>query len=182
MKRKQFLATALAAIPALAFSQLSGSTMDKGKAFIVRAGQSRTGRQMKYKGKHPNDIIISKKDTDNNLSIFLFTGYDKVGPSLHLHYHQDEIFYVVEGNYRFVVGEQTMELAPGDTIFLPRNVPHSWLQLTQKGRVLYAVQPAGTLEEFFEEMDSLTKHPSTTESQEIHHRHGMKLVGPGLPL
>ncbi len=182
MQRKKFLATTLSALPLLALSQLKLNQPNTGKPFVVRAGESRTGKPMKYRGRHPNDIIISKKDTDNNLSVFLFTGYDKVGPSLHMHFNQDELFYIVEGNYRFVVGEETMELGVGDTIFLPRNIPHSWIQLTERGRLLYAVQPAGTLEEFFIEMNELSKPPSEEESQRIHLKHGMKIVGPGLKI
>ena len=182
MKRKQFLLTTLTAMPALAFSQFSGSGTITDKPFVVRAGGSRTGTPMKYKGVHPNDIIISRKDTNNTLSVFVYTGLDKIGPSLHVHLHQDEIFYVVEGKYRFAVGEETMELGAGDTIFLPRNVPHTWIQLTDKGRLLYAVQPAGTLEDFFTELNELKKPLTEEEAKQIHAKHGMKLLGPGLTL
>jgi quercetin dioxygenase-like cupin family protein len=127
-------------------------------------------------------VVISKKDTDNALSVFAFTGFAKIGPSLHLHFHQDEFFYVAEGSYRFVVGDETMELSAGDTIFLPRNIPHTWIQLTDKGKLLYAVQPAGTLEEFFKEMNDLKMPPTEEEAKQKHLKHGMKLVGPPLTL
>ena len=182
MKRKQFLLTTLASLPALAFSQLKLKAAETGKPFVVRAGGSRFNEPMKYRGVHPNDIIISKKDTDDALSVFAYTGYAKIGPSLHMHFNQDEIFYVVEGNYRFVVGEETMELGTGDTIFLPRNIPHSWIQLTEKGKLMYAVQPAGSMEEFFKEMNELKKPPTEEEVKKIHLKHGMKIVGPPLTL
>ncbi len=182
MKRKQFLLTTITAIPALAFTQFATTNGKAKKPFVVRSGMSRYGEPMKYKGVHPNDVVISKKDTDNALSVFAFTGYAKIGPSLHMHFHQDEFFYVVEGNYRFVAGEETMELKEGDTIFLPRNIPHTWIQLTEQGKLLYGVQPAGTLEEFFKEMNELKKPPTEKESQESHLRHGMKLIGPPLKL
>ena len=182
MQRKKFLSTTLAAFPLLAFAQLKIEQRDNDKPFVVKAGKSRDGSSMKYRNKHPNDVIISKKDTGGNLSVFLFTGYDTVGPSLHVHFNQDEIFYVLEGNYRFVVGSETMELEAGDTIFLPRNIPHSWIQLTPQGRLLYAAQPAGTLEDFFREMNDLAKPPTHEESQQIHLKHGMKIMGPALKL
>lgn len=182
MKRKQFLLTTLTAIPALAFSQFATATGRTKKPFVIRSGMSRFGETMKYKGVHPNDVVISKKDTDNAFSLFAFTGYAKIGPSLHMHFNQDEFFYVVEGNYRFVVGEETMELTEGDTVFLPRNIPHTWIQLTEQGKLLYGVQPAGTLEEFFNEMNELKKPPTEKEAQQIHFRHGMKLIGPPLKL
>lgn len=182
MKRKQFLLTTITAIPALGFGQFDAPKSRTKKPFVVRSGKSRYGEPMKYKGVHLNDVVISKKDTQNNLSVFAFTGYSKVGPSLHLHFHQDEFFYVVEGNYHFVVGDEKMELSAGDTIFLPRNIPHTWIQSTDKGQLLYAVQPSGTLEDFFKEMNDLKKPPTEEEAKQIHLKHGMKLVGPPLTL
>ena len=182
MKRKKFLLTTVTALPALAFAHLADFPTQTKTPFVVKAGKSRFGEPMKYRGVHPNDVIISKKDTNNALSLFAFTGYAKVGPSLHMHLHQDEFFNVVEGSYRFVVGDQTMQLSAGDTIFLPRNIPHSWLQLTDQGKLLYAVQPAGTLEEFFSELNDLKKPPTEDEIKKIHKKHGMKLLGPGLTL
>jgi quercetin dioxygenase-like cupin family protein len=182
MERKHFLLTTLTALPALAFSNLNAVENRTDKPFVVRSGKSRFNKPMKYRGIHPNDIIISRKDTGNQLSVFAYTGYERIGPSLHLHYKQDEIFYVVEGKYRFVAGEETMELTTGDTIFLPRGIPHSWIQLTDQGRLVYGVQPAGTLEDFFIEMNELKKPLSEEQSKAIHQKHGMKVVGPPLKL
>lgn len=178
MQRKQFLAMGLAAFPVLAIA----GDPDPSKPFIVRAGQARYGEPMFYKGKHPNNIVISKKDTDNAFSVFSYMGYDRIGPSLHLHTDQDEIFFVTEGRYRFRVGDEQMEAAVGDTVFLPRNIQHSWIQLTDKGSLLYAVYPAGTMEEFFIEMSNLKVPPTEQEANEIHAKHGMKLLGSPMKL
>jgi quercetin dioxygenase-like cupin family protein len=182
MKRKHFLLTTLTAMPALAVAQMNASKKSTTKPFIVRAEGARYGSPMKYRGVHPNNIIISRKDTDNALSVFAYTGYAKIGPSLHLHIDQDEIFCVAEGKYRFVVGDETHELNAGDTIFLPRNIAHSWIQLSEQGKLIYAAQPAGTLEDFFIEMNELKKPPTEDEVHAIHKKHGMKVVGPPLTL
>ncbi|GAB2809697.1 cupin domain-containing protein [Ferruginibacter profundus] len=182
MKRKQFLATTLAAIPAIGFSNALLSKNSSKKSFTVKAGKGRFGESFLYKGKNPNDIKISKKDTGNQLAVFEYIGYEKSGPSLHLHFYQDEIFYVAEGNYRFVVGDSTQELQAGDTIFLPRNVPHTWLQLTDKGRLVYFVQPAGKMEDFFRTMNNLTHPPTEAEVKKIHLDNDMKIIGPPLSL
>jgi mannose-6-phosphate isomerase-like protein (cupin superfamily) len=182
MKRKQFVATILTSIPALAFAKTTNEPGSTGKPFVVRAGQARYGKPMLYRGKHPNNIVISKKDTGGAFSLFAYTGHDKIGPSTHMHLAQDEIFFVAEGNYRFAVGTETMELNAGDTIFLPRKVAHSWIQLTDKGQLVYAVHPAGTMEEFFIEMNELKAPPTEEEAKKIHLKHGMKLIGPGLKL
>ncbi|MET0465943.1 MAG: cupin domain-containing protein [Chitinophagaceae bacterium] len=183
MKRKKFLATAFSAIPMIALAKSGVNSLSSlKKPFIVRAGEARYGKPMFYKGKHPNNIVISKKDTGGAMSVFAYTGHDKIGPSTHLHLFQDEIFFVTEGTYRFLAGEETLELHAGDSIFLPRNVPHSWIQLTDKGQLIYAVHPSGTMEEFFIEMNEMKAPPTETEAKKIHLKHGMKLIGPGLSL
>jgi quercetin 2,3-dioxygenase len=183
MKRKKFLATALSAIPMLAMAK-SGITSPRSvnEPFVVRAGEARYGNPMFYKGKHPNNIVISKQDTNGAFSVFAYIGLDKIGPSTHAHLSQDEIFFVTEGTYRFLAGEKILELNAGDSIFLPRNVPHSWIQLTEKGQLIYAVHPAGTMEEFFIEMSEMKGPPTEAEAKKIHLKHGMKLIGPGLSL
>jgi quercetin dioxygenase-like cupin family protein len=183
MQRKQFLASAIMALPALAWAKgpfkTNNATADP---FVVGAGQSRFGEMVKFLGVHPNDLKISGKDTGGQLSVFEYTGLGKVGPMLHVHFEQDEIFTVIEGEYRFVVGEQTHLLKAGQTIFLPRNIPHTWIQLTDKGKLIYFLQPAGKMEEFFSLMNGLKERPSPAEMDRIHAEHQMKVVGPPLVL
>lgn len=185
MKGKDFLLTGLATLPTLAMAGSYSSetqSVSTPKPFIVEEGKSRFGDTVKFLGVHPNDLKISSKDTDGQLSVFEYTGLGKVGPMLHIHMYQDEIFTVIEGEYRFVVGGETYILKPGQTIFLPRNVAHSWIQLTDKGKLIYFLQPAGKMEEFFSYMNSLTERPSESEMDRIHKEHGMKVVGPPLTL
>lgn len=185
MQRKQFLISSLLAIPGMTFAKNQFLKINFNSAkqpFIVDAGQARFGETVKFLGVHPNDLKISAKDTDGQLSVFEYTGLAKVGPALHMHFNQDEIFTVTEGEYRFVVGDATHYLKKGQTIFLPRNIPHTWIQLTDKGKMIYFLQPAGKMEEFFTLMNSLKERPSQEEIDKIHAAHDMKVVGPPLSL
>lgn len=185
MKRKQFLITSLLASPAIIFAKNNPNQIvqtSQTEPFIVDAGKSRFGDVVKFLGVHPNDLKISAKDTGGQLSVFEYTGLGKVGPMLHIHFGQDEIFTVIEGEYRFVVGKDTHVLKAGQTIFLPRNIPHTWIQLTDKGKLIYFLQPAGKMEEFFTYMSSLKERPSPEELDRIHAEHQMKVVGPPLTL
>lgn len=184
MERKKFLLTSLLAAPALAMGKLAIAkpNVSSKEPFIVDAGKSRFGEVVKFLGVHPNDLKISSKDTDGQLSVFDYTGLGKVGPMLHIHLYQDEVFTVIDGEYRFVVGEETHTLKAGQTIFLPRGIPHTWIQLTDRGRLIYFLQPAGKMEEFFSYMNNLKERPSAEEMDRIHAEHGMKVVGPPLNL
>lgn len=51
-----------------------------------------------------------------------------VAPGRHIepHYHDSlEFYYVLSGRATMRVGDQVSEVAPGDLIYTPKNVPHS---------------------------------------------------------
>jgi quercetin 2,3-dioxygenase len=185
MNRKQFLLTGLSISPLVAIGMPQGGKKSKKtatKPFVVNANKSRFGDVVMFKGVNHNDLKISSKDTGGQLSVFEYRGVEKTGPSLHIHLYQDEIFTVTEGKYRFVVGNETHELSEGQTIFLPRGIAHTWIQLSDTGKLIYLLQPAGKMEEFFSTMNAFTTRPSDEEMDRIHAKHGMKTVGPPLTL
>ncbi len=182
MERKHFLSVTLAAIPALLLGNKAVAqkpTRTK-KAFIVKATESRYNEKTMLGGKSPNDIKISQKDTNGSLTVFEYTGNEKGGPPLHIHPHQDEIFFIVEGEYLFQVGDDKHNLKAGDTIFLPRGVPHAFAQLTATGKMFFLFQPSGKMEDFFRTIGKLTAQPTPAEGAKIFASHDMKIVGPPL--
>lgn len=68
------------------------------------------------------------------------------------HYHQleDESFYVLEREIHFLVGDKTIVAGPGEFVFLPRNIPHSFNLVTDTAKALMQISPAG-FEVFFRE-------------------------------
>ena len=70
----------------------------------------------------------------------------------------------------------------GDSIFLPRKVPHAWTQKSDKGKMTVILQPAGKLEDFFVKMAGLDHDPSTKEIERIFEENEMKVIGPPLKL
>ena len=71
---------------------------------------------------------------------------------LHVHEREDELFYVVEGEHVFQVGDDTFEVGPGGLVFGPRGVPHAQRRVVPRtGRILDFCAPAG-IEGFFREL------------------------------
>ena len=62
---------------------------------------------------------------------------------MHVHDDADEIFYVLEGNLTFFVGEQRIEAAPGAFVYLPRFVHHGFQCNSAEARVFNFLTPAG---------------------------------------
>lgn len=104
------------------------------------------------------------------------------GTPLHVHPLQDETFYVLEGDYKFLVGEERFDLSTGECIFLPKNVPHAWTQISTKGRMIVTFQPAGKMENFFVTVAALDHEPTKEEMAKLFTDNEMKIVGPPLSI
>ncbi|WP_242916696.1 cupin domain-containing protein [Pontibacter liquoris] len=183
MKRSNFIGLLLAAVPLAAFAKTTPYTFGGEKGFKVSAGEGRYHGHLRLKGVNENvlDVKVSGKDNNGALAIFEQTSLSpKRGTPLHLHHAQDEIFYVLEGAYQFQVGPDKHQLKTGDSIFLPRKVPHAWTQLSQSGKMTVIVQPAGKLENFFVTMANLTEEPSQERIAQIFADNDMEVVGPPL--
>lgn len=181
MKRRKFIATTAISTLAMALGQnLSAKESRTNKGFVVKASESRFGEKTLLFGNSPNDIKVSQKDTNGKLSIFEYIGNIKGGPALHIHPYQDEVFFIVQGEYLFQVGEERQNLKAGDTIFLPRGVPHAFAQLTETGKMFFLFQPSGKMEDFFRLIGDPTFKPTPEEGAKISLEHGMKVVGPPL--
>ncbi len=61
---------------------------------------------------------------------------------LHVHYADDEAWYVLEGKLAFRLGEQEIEAPAGSAVFAPRGVPHTyWNPQTTRVRYLLIMTP-----------------------------------------
>jgi quercetin dioxygenase-like cupin family protein len=64
-------------------------------------------------------------------------------PPLHVHEREDETFFVLEGKVSVWAGGEVHHLGPGDSIFLPRGVPHTFRIKSPVARALNFISPAG---------------------------------------
>jgi mannose-6-phosphate isomerase-like protein (cupin superfamily) len=106
------------------------------------------------------------------------------GPGLHVHSREDEATYVISGVMTFVVGDRRFEAGPGELVWLPREVPHTFANLGDEPvRSLGITTPAG-LEGMFEEQAAyfagLQGPPDPERIREIGDRYGVRSLGPPL--
>ncbi len=129
------------------------------------------------------DTKVSTLDTDGGLSVLEITSLGKGGPARHSHHGQDEWFYVLEGGYVIEVGEERHGLVPGDSVLAPRKVAHAWAHVGEgTGRLIAALQPAGEIEAFFDELATLGSSPDREVLRRAFGSHGMELTGPPLAI
>ena len=181
MRRGSFILAAVGTFFTPLIARAGDKIQNIRKGFLVKAGESRTGRHLKMKGVTLNvlDLKISSADTFGELAVFEQTGFTNMGgPPLHIHPYQDEFFYILEGEYQFQVDQSRYHLSPGDTIFLPRNIKHAFIQLTEKAKVLVSYTPAGKMESFFATTDSWTEPPDDDLVRRTFADHDMVIAGP----
>ena len=150
---------------------------------VVRAGKARYGETHKLNGRDPVDLKLSSIDTGGALAVWESLVPSKGGPSYHVHHDVDEWFFVIDGEYVFKLGDDLLDVHPGDSVFVRRGQPHTWSHRgAGTGRVLFLVNPAGLLESFFRESATLTRRLTLEEAQRFFEAHGMTLLGPPLPV
>ncbi len=88
-------------------------------------------------------VLAASEDTGGRFGLLEMVVPKGREPSRHLHRHDDEGFYVLEGRLTFYVGEVVYEAGPGAFVFLPRGVPHSYVFETDEVRMLGIVAPGG---------------------------------------
>jgi DNA-binding transcriptional MerR regulator len=126
--------------------------------FSVAAGKDRFDERIRLDGE-PVDCKLSAEDTAGAMCVFEVTS----GWPRHLHHDQDEWFYIVEGQAAFEVGGKYFRAGAGESVYIPRKVPHSWGSVEEQPvRIINVYQPAGKIEEFFRELASAT-YPPTRE-------------------
>src|SRR5262249_40374476 len=77
------------------------------------------------------------------------------GPPLHVHRHETEIFYVLEGTFEITVGGQKVPASAGAIAVCPRDIPHTFRNVgTANARLLLTVIP-GRFSNYFIEVDSV---------------------------
>jgi mannose-6-phosphate isomerase-like protein (cupin superfamily) len=185
LPRRTFLLTALAATPlaSCASSSRSPVATRRRSGLVVRAGQDGTGHARTVFGGLRLDAKVTPADTGGDLYVIEHNDESRGGPPRHVHHAQDEWFYVLDGAYRVVVGEETFELGPGDSVLAPREVPHVWAHVgVGTGRLIIAFQPAGQMEAFLGALAALGSAPPPDEMGRLFASHGMTMLGPPLPV
>ncbi|RFS18862.1 cupin domain-containing protein [Chitinophaga silvatica] len=94
--------------------------------------------------------LIAPEQTNNALALLEITLPKGAEPPPHIHNNEDEAFYIVDGEISLRIADKVTVLKPGDAMFAPRKVPHSFEILTERATIMNLITP-GTLWNFFME-------------------------------
>jgi quercetin dioxygenase-like cupin family protein len=65
-----------------------------------------------------------------------------LGSPLHVHHREDEWFYVLEGELTVWLDGRVVQAGPGEFVYGPRDVPHTFIVSSDEARFLLATSPA----------------------------------------
>ena len=182
MERRWFLKSAAAAFPAAglgAFSlgQVAAATVAADGVHPVGAGEDRLGETHSL-GFSTILFKVLPRETGSGLFVIEHKGLGHGGPPVHIHLHQDEWFYVMEGEVLFQLGGEHRTLRAGESVLGPRGVPHAFAGVGEKpAHMVIAFTPAGKMETFFREV-AVPNGPKMDAA--VFARYEMRYVGPPL--
>lgn len=182
VQRRSFLEFALLAAPSTLLAAQTGTTSQH--ATLVPAGEDREKRKHAV-GVSSTTYKVLTAETGGALFVLEQLNQKKGGPNRHVHHNEDEVFYVIEGEYIVEVGGELFHLKAGDCVLGPKGVPHAWAFVGDtSGRLLLSYAPAGKMEAFFNEREARGIKPggyaSSAADAEILRAFGMELTGPPL--
>jgi mannose-6-phosphate isomerase-like protein (cupin superfamily) len=119
-------------------------------------------------GKHWLEVMVSGKDVDGALGVFVFTHDVITENPPHAHHAFMKIIYVLEGHYDFRVGDAIFSGGPGTVVVVPKGSQHTFTTPTG-GRALFVSSPAGN-EELFLELGKLGPNPTPEQLADLNAR------------
>lgn len=124
-------------------------------------------------------IKAHTRNTNGSLTVLEFLTEPKDGPALHTHLREDELWWVLEGEYRFKLGDAIFRVSQGGMAFGPRGTPHAFQNVGDTpGRLLVITTPSG-LERFFEQFAELLPGPIDRDRlATVGHANWIEFVGP----
>lgn len=181
MQRRSFLKAVASVAPAAALhdfmaisARAQASAPTPSALHVVAAGEDRFGHAHSL-GFSSLAFKVGTAETAGGLFVIEHTHLLPGGPPLHMHLHQEEWFYVMEGEVVFQVGDQRVHLKEGESILAPRQVPHTFSSVGEASRLLIGFCPAGKMEQYFRDAE---EHKAQAGTAEFMRQYDMELIGP----
>ena len=147
------------------------------------------GEGRKIPGTETLILKATSEETGGSIGFLEATSSPGTGTPRHIHHSCDELFYVLEGEFLFLVGERQARALPGTFVFIPRGTVHAAKVIgSEPGKVLAAYIPGG-LERSFEEFARMRAEQGEeanrstgrgTTVAEINEKYDSEFVGPPL--
>ncbi len=132
---------------------------------------------------------VPSQQTSGAYSLFEVTTQPGAGPPPHVQHREDESFYVLEGEYEFLSGEEILRVGAGSLLYIPMGTLHAHKNVGEVvGRLLASKTPGGLYEHFFKEVGKavdgegrplvLEDQPDMRRIIDVAAEHGIEIPSP----
>jgi mannose-6-phosphate isomerase-like protein (cupin superfamily) len=137
-------------------------------------------------------VRVSESDGQDGISVLEHRVPYGDSPPLHLHRTEDEVFHILEGDFRVRVRDQEGRAGAGDVMLAPKGVAHTYRVESRNGGRFLTITVRGDFERFVRGMSRPAERPQLPEpagapSPEAIQaltataaRYGIEIVGPPL--
>lgn len=150
------------------------------KPLVITSGKVRS---YNYAPNEQMTFLMSVAETSGKFDIVEAELTYLGGPPLHVHPYQDEIHYILKGQLRYQIGEETFELGRGDSVYIPQGTPHAWVNLQQEPAQILGLLTPGGAEGFFHTLANIPAAQQDVESlARLAQEYGTEIVGSPLAI
>ena len=112
-------------------------------------------------------VLLTTEATDGAISVIMGCHKPGEGPPDHVHFNQEEMFFIVEGFYEVTVADQTSTVGPGTIVFIPRNVVHRFKNVGDTTGCMLDWSLPGGQDHYFKAIAELGDDLTTEQLMEI---------------
>ena len=130
----------------------------------------------------PQRLLVAGEDSGGEFALFESTVNRGHTAPRHRHRNASETFIVLDGAILIEVGDERRVASAGHTAILPRDVPHTFVVVSQTAHYMTLHTPAG-FDTFVHAVSDLARQggaPDRTALAAVAAEHGIEILGPGL--
>lgn len=147
------------------------------QASSIAAG---AGRQLNVLG-HVVNIMLGSAETQGDCYVFEVISPPGRFVPPHVHEHEDEYGYLVEGAWEVFLDGRIFQAQPGAVIHCPRHTAHGFRNIgTTPGKMIWVATPGANDERFFVELGALPADapPNMQKVMGIFTKYGVQALPP----
>src|SRR5215470_6714772 len=100
-------------------------------------------------------VLLTTEATGGAISVLMGWHKPGEGPPDHVHFKQEEMFFIVDGTYELTVGGHTSTAGPGTIVFIPRNTVHRFKNVGDKTACMLDWTLPGGQDHYFKAISEL---------------------------
>lgn len=97
-------------------------------------------------------ILLDREASGGSFGMFTVTQPEANGPPRHIHDDADEAFFIVDGEFEILSGENTVVVPEGEAAFAPKGAVHTFRSTKEDGGTILVIVTPGGFEGFFRQV------------------------------